>query len=89
VPFADNLDADLLHQRLPRGRGGLVGAWRRRGVVFQALLRTRSPRPTRSAFERGRPWAMLAITFHLTQIAGLLSIPLASLAGSLFALAVV
>ena len=61
------------------------------GVVFQALLRNPLATPDTLGVPRGPALgAMLAITFHLDfQIAGLPSIPLASLAGSLFALAVV
>ena len=94
VPFADNLDAQIFFiARLPRVvAAALVGAsLAAAGVVFQALLRNPLATPDTLGVSSGAALgAMLAITFHLDfQIAGLPSIPLASLVGSLFALAVV
>ena len=94
MPFADNLDAQIFFiARLPRVvAAALVGAsLAAAGVVFQALLRNPLATPDTLGVSSGAALgAMLAITFHLDfTFAGLPSIPLASLAGSLFALAVV
>src|SRR6187455_2307607 len=94
VPFADNVDAQIFFiARLPRVvAAALVGAaLAAAGVVFQALLRNPLATPDTLGVSSGAALgAMLAITFHLDfRIAGLPSIPLASLVGSLFALAVV
>jgi iron complex transport system permease protein len=94
MPFADNLDAQIFFiARLPRVvAAALVGAsLAAAGVVFQALLRNPLATPDTLGVSSGAALgAMLAITFHLDfKIAGLPAIPLASLAGSLFALVVV
>ena len=94
VPFADNLDAQIFFiARLPRViAAALVGAsLAAAGVVFQALLRNPLATPDTLGVSSGAALgAMLAITFHLDfQSAGLPAIPLASMVGSLFALAVV
>ena len=91
IPFADNLDAQIFFiARLPRVvAAALVGAsLAAAGVVFQALLRNPLATPDTLGVSSGAALgAMLAITFHLDfAIAGLPSIPLASFAGSLFAL---
>src|ERR1700730_16273843 len=94
VPFADNLDAQIFFiARLPRVvAAALIGAsLAAAGVVFQALLRNPLATPDTLGVSSGAALgAMLAITFHLDfPVRGLPAIPLASFAGSLFALGVV
>ena len=93
-PFADNPDAQIFFiARLPRVlAAALVGsALAASGVVFQALLRNPLASPeTLGVSSGGALGAMIAITFHLDfRIAGLPSIPLASLLGALGALVIV
>ena len=94
IPFADNPDAQIFFiARLPRVlAAALVGAaLAAAGVVFQALLRNPLATPDTLGVSSGAALgAMLAITFHFQfTIAGIPAMPLASLAGSLGALAVV
>ncbi len=94
VPFADNVDAQIFFvARLPRVlAAAIVGAsLAAAGAVFQALLRN----PLASADTLGVSGgaalgAIAAITFHAGfTLFGIPSVPLASLAGSIGALAVV
>lgn len=94
MPFADNPDAQIFFiARMPRVlAAALVGAsLAAAGVVFQALLRNPLATPDTLGVSSGAALgAMLAITFHFEfTIAGIPAMPLASLAGSLGALAVV
>jgi iron complex transport system permease protein len=94
VPFADNVDAQiLLVARLPRTlAGAFVGsALAAAGVVFQGLLRNPLATPFTLGVSSGAALgAMLAITFGWTlNGAGVPAIPLASFAGSLGAVAIV
>jgi iron complex transport system permease protein len=94
IPFADNPDAQIFFiARMPRVlAAALVGASLAvAGVVFQALLRNPLATPDTLGVSSGAALgAMLAITFHFQfTIAGIPAMPLASLAGSLGALAVV
>jgi iron complex transport system permease protein len=94
IPFADNPDAQIFFiARLPRVvAAALVGAsLAAAGVVFQALLRNPLASPDTLGVSSGAALgAMLAITFHFDfTIAGVTAVPLASLAGSVAALAVV
>src|SRR5262245_32779524 len=94
VPFADNVDAQIFFiARLPRVVAAAVvgAALAAAGVVFQALLRNPLATPDTLGISSGAALgAMLAITFQLNlTIGGLPPVPLASLAGSLCALAVV
>jgi iron complex transport system permease protein len=94
IPFADNPDAQIFFiARMPRVlAAALVGAsLAAAGVVFQALLRNPLATPDTLGVSSGAALgAMLAITFHYEfTIAGIPAMPLASLAGSLGALAVV
>jgi iron complex transport system permease protein len=94
VPFADNIDAQILFvARLPRTlAGALVGAaLASSGVVFQGLLRNPLATPFTLGVSSGAALgAMLAITFGWTLGGiGLPSIPIASFAGSLGAVAIV
>ena len=94
IPFADNIDAQIFFiARLPRVlAAALVGAaLATSGVVFQALLRNPLATPDTLGVSSGAALgAMLAITFHFDfMFGGLSSIPLASLAGSAGALAIV
>src|SRR5215210_8532413 len=87
LPFADNVDAQIFFvARLPRVlAAALVGsALATAGVVFQALLRNPLATPFTLGVSAGAALgAMLALTLDLDfQIAGLPSIPLASLVGS-------
>jgi iron complex transport system permease protein len=94
IPFADNVDAQILFvARLPRAlAGAVVGAsLAGAGVVLQALLRNPLATPFTLGVSAGASLgAMLAImaSAPLT-IAGVSSVPLASFAGSLAAVAVV
>jgi iron complex transport system permease protein len=94
IPFADNMDAQIFFiARMPRVlAAALVGAsLAAAGVVFQALLRNPLATPDTLGVSSGAALgAMLAITFHFEfTFAGIPALPLASLTGSLFALAVV
>jgi iron complex transport system permease protein len=94
IPFADNIDAQILFvARLPRVlAAALVGsALAAAGVVFQALLRNPLASPDTLGVSSGAALgAMLAITFHFNaNVFGIPSIPLASFAGSIGALAIV
>jgi iron complex transport system permease protein len=94
MPYADNIDAQIFFvARLPRVlAAALVGsALALSGVVFQALLRNPLASPDTLGVSAGASLgAMLAITFdqHFS-VAGLTTVPLASFAGSLGALAIV
>jgi iron complex transport system permease protein len=94
IPFADNTDAQIfLHREAARVlAAAMVGAsLATSGVVFQALLRNPLATPDTLGVSSGAALgAMLAITFHFDfMVGGLSSIPLASLAGSAGALAIV
>jgi iron complex transport system permease protein len=94
IPFADNPDAQIFFiARLPRVvAAALVGAaLAAAGVVFQALLRNPLATPDTLGVSSGAALgAMIAITFHFDfTVAGVTAVPLASLAGSIAALAVV
>ena len=94
IPFRDNPDAQILFiARVPRiVAAALVGgSLAAAGVVFQALLRNPLASPDTLGVSSGAALgAMLAITFHLDfTIAGVPSVPLASLAGSAGALGIV
>jgi iron complex transport system permease protein len=94
LPFEDNTDAQIFFiARLPRVLAAAVvgSSLAAAGVVFQALLRNPLASPDTLGVSSGAALgAMLAITFHLDfTIAGVPSIPLASFAGSLGALAIV
>ena len=94
VPFADNVDAQIFFvARLPRTlAGALVGAsLASAGVVFQGLLRNPLATPFTLGVSAGAALgAMLAITFGWSFAAlSLPTVPLASLMGSLGAVAIV
>jgi iron complex transport system permease protein len=94
IPFGDNPDAQIFFiARLPRVLAAAVvgSALAGSGVVFQALLRNPLATPDTLGVSSGAALgAMLAITFHFDfTIAGVPSIPLASFAGSVGALAIV
>jgi iron complex transport system permease protein len=94
IPFADNTDAQILFiARLPRVvAAAVVGASLAvAGVVFQALFRNPLATPSTLGVSSGAALgAMLAITLHLDlTIAGVPPVPLASITGSLGALAIV
>lgn len=94
VPFGDNTDAQIFFiARLPRVVAAAVvgGSLAMAGVVFQALLRNPLATPDTLGVSSGAALgAMLAIALHLdVAIAGVPAIPLASVAGSLGALAIV
>lgn len=94
VPFADNPDAQIFFiARLPRVlAAALVGATLAgAGVVFQALLRNPLATPFTLGVSAGASLgAMLAITFGGSLALGsLVSVPLASFAGSVAAVIVV
>jgi iron complex transport system permease protein len=94
IPFADNVDAQIFFiARLPRVVAAAVvgAALAAAGVVFQALLRNPLATPDTLGVSSGASLgAMIAITFHLNvTIAGLPPAPLASLIGSICALAAV
>ena len=94
VPFADNTDAQIFFiARLPRTLagacvGGLLAA---AGVVFQGLLRNPLATPFTLGISSGAALgAMLAITFNWSLAAiGVPAVPVASLVGSLAAVAIV
>jgi iron complex transport system permease protein len=94
IPFDENVDAQILFiARLPRTlAGALVGAaLAAAGVVFQGLLRNPRATPITLGVSAGAALgAMLAITFNWTFAAlGISTVPLASFAGSIGAVAVV
>ncbi|MGE0703521.1 MAG: FecCD family ABC transporter permease [Vicinamibacterales bacterium] len=94
VPFSENVDAQIFFiARLPRVlAAALVGsALAGAGVVFQALLRNPLATPETLGVSSGAALgAMIAMTFGLdATIGGIPPVPLASLAGSLGALAIV
>jgi len=94
IPFADNVDAQIFFvARLPRVlAAALVGSGLAlAGVVFQALLRNPLASPDTLGVSAGAALgAVLAITFNADfSLLGVSAIPLATLAGSLGALAIV
>ena len=94
LPYADNIDAQIFFiARLPRVlAAGLVGATLAvAGVVTQALLRNPLATPFTLGVSSGSALgAMLALTFMPQwAVAGLTAVPLASLAGSIGAVAIV
>jgi iron complex transport system permease protein len=94
VPYADNVDAQIFFvARLPRTlAGAVVGAsLAAAGVVLQALLRNPLASPFTLGVSAGAALgAMLAVTLGASfQALGVSSVPLASFAGSLGAVAVV
>jgi ABC-type Fe3+-siderophore transport system permease subunit len=94
VPFADNTDAQIFFiARLPRTlAGAVVGALlAAAGVVFQGLLRNPLATPFTLGVSAGAALgAMLAITFGWSFAAlGITAVPLAALAGSIAAVAIV
>ncbi len=94
IPFADNADAQIFFvARLPRTiAAALVGAsLAAAGVVFQALLRNPLATPFTLGVSAGAALgAMLAITFPVgLAFAGISSVPIASFAGALGAVAIV
>ena len=93
-PYAENLDAQIFFvARLPRVlAAALVGsALALAGVVFQALLRNPLASPDTLGVSAGASLgAMLAITFNADiSLFGLSTVPLASFAGSIGAMAIV
>jgi len=94
IPFTDNVDAQIFFiARLPRVlAAAIVGATLAgAGVVFQALLRNPLGTPFTLGVSAGASLgAMLAITFGASlAVGGLVSVPLASFAGSIAAVFVV
>ena len=94
IPFANNVDAQIFFiARLPRAiAGALVGsALATSGVVFQALLSNPLATPFTLGVSAGASLgAMLVITFGMPfSLRGLPVVPVASLAGSLGAAAIV
>lgn len=94
IPFGDNPDAQIFFvARLPRTlAAALVGAsLAAAGVVFQALLRNPLATPFTLGVSAGAALgAMLAITFPVgLAFAGVSSVPIASFAGALGAVAIV
>jgi len=94
IPFADNVDAQIFFvARLPRVLAAtIVGSGLAlAGVVFQALLRNPLASPDTLGVSAGAALgAVLAITFNADfSLLGVSAIPLATLAGSLGALAIV
>jgi iron complex transport system permease protein len=94
VPYAENVDAQVFFvARLPRTlAGALVGAsLAAAGVVLQALLRNPLASPFTLGVSAGAALgAMLAVTLGASfQALGVSTVPLASFAGSLGAVAVV
>ncbi len=94
IPFADNADAQIFFvARLPRILAAALvgGSLALAGAIFQALLRNPLATPDTLGVSSGAALgAMLAISFHLDfAVAGLSSVSLASLAGSIGALAIV
>ena len=93
-PYAENIDAQIFFvARLPRVlAAALVGsALALAGVVFQALLRNPLASPDTLGVSAGAALgAMLAITFSAdVSLLGISTVPLASFAGSVGALAIV
>ena len=94
IPYAENIDAQIFFvSRLPRVlAAALVGsALGLSGVVFQALLRNPLASPDTLGVSAGASLgAMLAMTFNADlALFGVSTVPLASFAGSLGALAIV
>lgn len=94
VAFADNVDAQIFFvARLPRVLAAALvgGALASAGVVFQALFRNPLASPDTLGVSAGAAFgAVAAIAFHLDfTVAGVSSVPLASLAGGLGALGIV
>ena len=94
TPFAENVDAQIFFiARMPRTlAGALVGsALAAAGVVLQALLRNPLASPFTLGVSAGAALgAILAVTFGASfQALGVTSVPLASFAGSLGAVAIV
>jgi iron complex transport system permease protein len=94
IPFADNADAQIFFvARLPRILAAALvgGSLALAGAIFQALLRNPLATPDTLGVSSGAALgAMLAISFHFDfAIAGLSSVSLSSLAGSIGALAIV
>lgn len=94
LPFHDNADAQIFFiARLPRTlAAALVGAaLAAAGVVFQALLRNPLATPFTLGVSAGAALgAMLAITFPVAlAFAGVTTVPIASFAGAIGAVAVV
>ena len=94
IPWAENVDAQIFFvARLPRVlSGAIVGAsLAAAGVVLQAMLRNPLATPfTLGVSAGGALGAMLAIAFALdVGLLGVSSIPIASFAGSLLAIAIV
>ena len=93
-PYADNIDAQIFFvARVPRVLAAALvgGALAVSGVIFQALLRNPLASPDTLGVSAGASLgAMLAITFNAdVTLFGLSTVPLASFAGSLGALAIV
>lgn len=94
IPFADNADAQIFFvARLPRILAAALvgGSLALAGAIFQALLRNPLATPDTLGVSSGAALgAMLAIAFHFDfAVAGLSSVSLSSLAGSIGALAIV
>jgi len=94
LPFADNADAQIFFvARLPRVLAAAVvgGSLALAGAIFQALLRNPLATPDTLGVSSGAALgAMLAIAFHFDfAVAGLSSVSLSSLAGSIGALGIV
>lgn len=94
IPFADNAEAQIFFvARLPRILAAALvgGSLALAGAIFQALLRNPLATPDTLGVSSGAALgAMLAIAFHFDfAIAGLSSVSLSSLAGSIGALAIV
>lgn len=94
TPFANNVDAQIFFiARLPRVLAAAIvgGTLAVAGAVFQALFRNPLASPDTLGVSAGAALgAVVAIAFHLDfSIGGYSSIPLASLVGSLGALAIV
>ena len=94
IPFADNADAQIFFvARLPRTLAGALvgGALAAAGVIFQGLLRNPLATPFTLGVSAGAALgAMLAITFNWSLASlGLPAVPVASLIGSLVAVAIV
>ena len=94
IPFSENVDAQILFvARLPRTLAGALvgGALATAGVIFQGLLRNPLATPFTLGVSAGAALgAMVAITFNWTFAAlGISTVPLASFAGSIGAVAIV
>ena len=94
IPFADNADAQIFFvARLPRTLAGAIvgGSLAAAGVIFQGLLRNPLATPFTLGVSAGAALgAMLAITFNWSLASlGLPAVPVASLIGSLVAVAIV